>query len=48
MVDIMEESLVDIDSRDIKDPLAVVDYVEDLYTFYKKIEVILIYLLLYH
>ncbi|KAL3630171.1 hypothetical protein CASFOL_023155 [Castilleja foliolosa] len=38
MEDIFEETVFDIDSGDAKDPLAVVDYVEDLYTFYKKME----------
>ncbi|CAA3005529.1 G2 mitotic-specific cyclin-2-like [Olea europaea subsp. europaea] len=38
MADIFEETITDIDSDDSKDPLAVVDYVEDLYKFYKKTE----------
>ncbi|GFQ07182.1 g2/mitotic-specific cyclin-1 [Phtheirospermum japonicum] len=38
MEDIFEETVVDIDSGDGKDPLAVGDYVEDLYAFYKKME----------
>lgn len=40
MEDIMEEPLVDIDGCDLKNPLAVVEYVEDLYTHYRKMEVI--------
>ncbi|KAK6150300.1 hypothetical protein DH2020_015232 [Rehmannia glutinosa] len=38
MEDIFEETVVDIDGGDAKDPLAVVDYVEDLYAYYKKME----------
>jgi hypothetical protein len=40
MEDIVEEPLVDIDGCDLKNPLAVVEYVEDLYTYYRKMEVI--------
>ncbi|KAK4416903.1 G2/mitotic-specific cyclin-1 [Sesamum alatum] len=32
------KAVVDIDGGDAKDPLAVVDYVEDLYAYYKKME----------
>ena len=39
MEDIVEEPLVDIDSCDLKNPLAVLEYVEDLHTYYKKMEV---------
>lgn len=39
MADIFEEAIMDIDSDDAKNPLAVVDYVEDLYAYYKKMEV---------
>lgn len=39
MEDIDEEPLVDIDGCDAKNPLAVVEYVEDLYSYYRKIEV---------
>lgn len=39
MEDIVEEPFVDIDGCDLKNPLAVVDYVEDLYAFYRKLEV---------
>ncbi|KAI3451389.1 hypothetical protein Pfo_008054 [Paulownia fortunei] len=38
MEDIFEETVVDIDGSDAKDPLAVADYVEDLYVYYKKME----------
>ncbi|KAL9251658.1 G2/mitotic-specific cyclin-1-like protein [Drosera capensis] len=39
MEDIFEDSIMDIDGRDAKNhPLAVVDYVEDLYAYYKKME----------
>ncbi|CAN1163130.1 CYCB2-4 [Linum perenne] len=34
-----EDSVEDIDSCDQKDPLAVVEYVDDLYAFYRKAEV---------
>ncbi|KAI9165784.1 hypothetical protein LWI28_020353 [Acer negundo] len=35
---VVEESIVDIDSCDAKNPLAVVEYVEDLYAHYRKME----------
>ncbi|VFR02527.1 unnamed protein product [Cuscuta campestris] len=39
MEDIFEESLLlDIDSGDAKNPLAVVEYIEDLYAYYRKME----------
>ncbi|XP_012065375.1 G2/mitotic-specific cyclin-2 isoform X2 [Jatropha curcas] len=38
MEDIIEEPIVDIDGCDAKNPLAVVDYVEDLHAYYRKIE----------
>ncbi|XWS42223.1 hypothetical protein CRYUN_Cryun17cG0149600 [Craigia yunnanensis] len=38
MEDIFEEAIVDIDGCDARNPLAVVDYVEDLYAFYRKME----------
>ncbi|XP_009591706.1 G2/mitotic-specific cyclin-2-like isoform X1 [Nicotiana tomentosiformis] len=38
MEDIFEESVIDIDSNDAKNTLAVVDYVEDLYAYYSKME----------
>ncbi|KAL1569783.1 G2/mitotic-specific cyclin-1 [Salvia divinorum] len=38
MEDIFEETVLDIDGDDAKDPLAIVDYIEDLYTSYKKME----------
>ena len=43
MEDVAEEeeddSVEDIDSCDKKNPLAVVEYIDDLYTFYRKSEV---------
>lgn len=39
MEDVDDEPVVDIDSSDKKNTLAVVEYVEDLYTYYKKVEV---------
>ncbi|KAJ9186347.1 hypothetical protein P3X46_001927 [Hevea brasiliensis] len=36
MEDVVEEPFVDIDSCDKKNPLAVVEYIDDLYNFYKK------------
>ncbi|CAA2972573.1 G2/mitotic-specific cyclin-2-like isoform X2 [Olea europaea var. sylvestris] len=38
MKDIFEETIMDIDSCDAKNPFAVVDYVEDLYAYYRKME----------
>ncbi|OAY22518.1 cyclin-B2-4 [Manihot esculenta] len=38
MEDVVEEAFVDIDSCDKKNPLAVVEYIDDLYNFYKKAE----------
>lgn len=38
MEDIFEDSIMDIDGCDAKNPLAVVDYVEDLCAYYKKME----------
>ncbi|KAL2551218.1 Cyclin-B2-1 [Forsythia ovata] len=38
MEDIFEETIIDIDGCDAKNPLAVVDYVDDLYAYYKKME----------
>ncbi|KAH6797035.1 Cyclin B2 [Perilla frutescens var. hirtella] len=38
MEDIFEETSTDIDDCDAKNPLAVVDYVEELYAYYKKME----------
>lgn len=35
-----EDSIVDIDSGDLKDTLAVVEYIDDIYANYKKTEVI--------
>lgn len=39
MEDIVEEPIVDIDGCDLKNPLAVVEYVEDLYAYYRRMEV---------
>lgn len=39
MEDIFEDPVTDIDSCDAKNPLAVVDYVDDLYGYYRKVEV---------
>ena len=36
---VVEEPIVDIDSCDAKNPLAVVEYVEDLYAHYREMEV---------
>lgn len=33
-----EEAVMDIDACDRNDPLAVVDYIQDIYRFYKKTE----------
>ncbi|PSS36584.1 G2/mitotic-specific cyclin-1 like [Actinidia chinensis var. chinensis] len=38
MEDIFEDPIMDIDSCDAKNPLAVVDYVDDLYAYYRKME----------
>uniref|UniRef100_A0A5B6YR87 Putative G2/mitotic-specific cyclin-2-like n=1 Tax=Davidia involucrata TaxID=16924 RepID=A0A5B6YR87_DAVIN len=38
MEDIFEEPIMDIDSCDAKNSLAVVDYVEDLYAYYRRME----------
>lgn len=34
-----EDPILDIDGRDLKNPLAVVEYVDDIYAYYRKIEV---------
>lgn len=39
MEDVVEEPVVDIDSCDKNNPLAVVEYIDDLYNFYMKAEV---------
>lgn len=39
MEDIFEESVVDIDICDNENELAVVEYVEDLYAHYRRMEV---------
>ena len=38
MEDIMEEPVMDIDTIDADNPLAVVEYIEDLYSFYREVE----------
>lgn len=40
MEDVDEDSLVDIDSGDKNNSLAIVEYIDDLYSYYKKAEVI--------
>lgn len=39
MEDIVEEPILDIDSYDANNPLAVVEYIEDLHSHYRRIEV---------
>lgn len=39
MEDIAEEPVIDIDSCDKKNPLAVPEYIDDIYAYYKKVEV---------
>lgn len=39
MEDVAEEPVMDIDSCDKENQLAVVEYIDDLYKFYKKAEV---------
>lgn len=41
MEDIAEEPVLDIDRCDKKNQLAVVEYINDLYTYYRQAEVIL-------
>ena len=43
MEDISEEPVVDIDSGDKRNPLAVVEYIDDIYAYYKKVEVVHIF-----
>ncbi|KAJ4702281.1 Cyclin [Melia azedarach] len=38
MEDVAEEPVMDIDSEEKKNPLAVVEYIDDIYAFYKKAE----------
>lgn len=40
MEDTSEEPVVDIDGNDKKNPLAVVEYIDDIYSYYKKVEVV--------
>ena len=42
MEDVFEEALIDIDNDDAKNPLAGVEYVGDLYAYYRKMEVSLV------
>jgi len=44
----VEESVMDIDSCDKNNPLSVVEYINDIYCFYKKNEVTFSVLFLYH
>lgn len=39
MEDIAEEPVIDIDSCDKKNPLAVPEYIDDICAYYKKVEV---------
>lgn len=39
MEDVEETLIVDIDSADKKNTLAVVEYIDDIHAYYKKIEV---------
>ncbi|RWW79792.1 hypothetical protein BHE74_00011899 [Ensete ventricosum] len=39
MEDLVINTIPDIDGCDLDNPLAVVEYVEDIYTFYRKTEV---------
>lgn len=39
MEDIKEESIMDIDGCDADNPREAVEYIEDIYSFYRKIEV---------
>lgn len=39
---IVEEPILDIDVSDVKNTLAAVEYVKDLYAFYRKMEVKLV------
>ncbi|KAL5099650.1 hypothetical protein RYX36_003977 [Vicia faba] len=38
MEDMMEETVLDIDISDANDPVAVAEYVDDLYAYYRKVE----------
>ncbi|XP_057977186.1 G2/mitotic-specific cyclin-2-like isoform X2 [Malania oleifera] len=38
MKDLCEDPVMDIDTCDVKNPLEIVDYVEDIYAYYKKME----------
>lgn len=46
MVDMEEdeaEPIVDIDSCDKRNPLAVTEYIDDIYSYYNKVEVIYLF-----
>lgn len=38
-LEVAEDPILDIDSRDLENPLAVVEYVDDIYAYYRKIEI---------
>ncbi|KAH9654832.1 Cyclin-B2-3 [Citrus sinensis] len=38
-LEVTEDPILDIDGRDLKNPLAVVEYVDDIYAYYRKIEI---------
>lgn len=42
-IDDEEDSVVDIDSPDKNNPLAVVEYIDDMYAYYKKTEVMTLF-----
>ena len=48
----LDEPIVDIDDCDKKNPLAVTEYIDDIYAYYKKTEVktflLLVFLILLH
>ncbi|CAM8974630.1 unnamed protein product [Rhodiola kirilowii] len=39
MLDVAEDRVINIDSPDKKNPLAVVEYIDDMYKYYKKVEI---------
>ncbi|XP_059647388.1 G2/mitotic-specific cyclin-2-like [Cornus florida] len=38
MEDVVEDPILDIDNSDVKNPLAVVEYIDDIYAYYRKTE----------
>lgn len=44
----VDSLIMDIDSGDTKNPLAVTEYIDDIYTYYKKAEVFSLFLLLHY